>query len=84
MAQRLREPGFDSQHPHGSSPLSVTPAAKEPTASEIHTDNTNAHKINNKYVTLKKSHYMAKCGGTYWEDRGSWIHIVSFRLARTT
>ncbi|CAO2583729.1 17-beta-hydroxysteroid dehydrogenase 13 [Lemmus lemmus] len=31
-----RGPGFDSQHPHGSSQLSVTPVPRDPTPSHRH------------------------------------------------
>jgi hypothetical protein len=43
----FREWGFDSQHPHGSSQLSVTPVPGDPTPSHRHTcrQNTNAHEI---------------------------------------
>jgi len=52
MAQWLRGPGFKSQHPCGSSQLSVTPAPGDLTPSHRHED-TNAYKIKiNK--TLKK------------------------------
>ena len=55
MAQRLRAlstlpdgPGFNSQHPHGSSELSVTPVPEllTPSHKQICRQNTNAPKIN--------------------------------------
>jgi hypothetical protein len=47
-----RGPRFNSQHPHGGSPLSVTPAPENPTPSHRHThaDNIDPHKTKKRAI----------------------------------
>jgi hypothetical protein len=51
-----RRPVFNSQHPHGSSQLSVTLVPKDLTSSYGHAcrQNTDAHKINKVFLKRKK------------------------------
>ena len=76
MAQRLRavtalpedSPGFNSQHPHGSSQLSVTPVPEDLTPSDRHIgrqNNANAHEIN---ISLKRKASVMVSSGNSCSD----------------
>jgi hypothetical protein len=71
--------GFNSKHPHGSSQLSVSPAAKDLALTNMHTGKTSIHTKINK--SLKKNIMKEKQRQKDHEFKANLCYTASSQLA---